>query len=335
MKSITSLDREKAIKHFFKNNELFENRKEIIEYASKSPQAVAHIKKLIDERMNVTRELSSLSNNYCKDNKNEVLNIPITVFRKELSKYRNYTAWLVEAYILSDYSDKSYTNVDVDKIGKSSLMATSDSNSFSWLKSRINTIGGSDIGALAEYDFDKENTSFYLYKLKRVEKSKSSMLTDNDLMKQSSIVKNMSSGALYRGTVWEDYIRDIFAKENPKFNVLNTKSQYSNRNMPWSRINVDGLISFGDNAPHAIFEAKTGSDYSEWIMKIPTAYRAQALYYLYVTDLEYVHFGVLLNDSHYFERIIYRHDEIVVGSGVSIDDYMENRVLPWFESLKS
>lgn len=259
--------------------------------------------------------------------------------KRDYESYRDKTAELVEAHTESTYYVPTALSIpDPSRIGSALQTTGFEPNTKEWLDARFDTVGGSDVGALAKIDFTPEkDLKFYDKKgLERVEESKLRLPSPENIAMNQNLSKGGKAGALYRGTVWEARIRDGYAKDHPELKVYDAKDQYVNPKRPWQKINVDGVISDRpDGKPNGILEIKTGGDARTWENGVPVGYRSQSLYYLDSTELEFVDVRVLLNDREVKEYRLYANDEVAEGSGVNMKQYIENRVTPWFEDLKS
>lgn len=259
--------------------------------------------------------------------------------KRDYDADRDRTAELVEAHAESKYYvPNALTLDDPSRVGAALRTTGFEPNSPEWLRARFDTVGGSDVGALAKIDFTPEkNLAFYDKKsLERAEKSKMALPTQAEITSNQNLSRLGKVGPLYRGTVWEKRIRDDYAKDHPEMKVYDTKDQFVNESRDWQKINLDGVLSDrADGKPNGILEVKTGSDAKTWENGVPVAYRAQTLYYLNATKLDFVDVRAYLNDHKVIEHRLYADDEVAVGSGVNMEQYIENRVNPWFEGLRA
>lgn len=308
---------------------------ELIDYANSNQMNYSRVNKIIDERIKLTsqklKEISKLENNGKTDK------TTIRGLRRELNRYRDRTANYVEASTESKfYSPKWKTLEDENSIGNCFLVESFHPNSRKWLESRKNTVGGSDVSALVEYDFVPEDkrTFFIRNGLERCEQSKTKPLTDEQYSK-SLHLSSGGYGALYRGSVWEDRIRDKYAEDYPDETVFNAKGQYMNNDHQWQKANFDGLLArSGEESPSGVLELKTSSVPEKWDNGIPIGYRAQTLYYLHTTGLSWARVRVCINDHEYKDFDLKANDPVVPGSKITMDEYVNKRVKPWFESLQ-
>lgn len=274
---------------------------------------------------------------YDKENKFPLSYDNYKTLKADLNKYRDTTAALVEAL----HASPSYKPVTEDytegTVGRTVEATSYEHSDIRWHQSRFNSIGGSDIGVLAVEDFvpEEEKKGYEKVALKRLEEGKLKMISEEDAKKSIHTSETSRAGALYRGTMWEDRIRDEFAKRHPELTVYKTKAQYQVPGQEWYKVNFDGVLAAKGGAPSGILEIKTGGDPKTWERGIPAAYRAQTLYYLNATGLKTAKVVVMLNDSDYREYDLSADDEVYPGSGVKMGEYINNRVLPWFEGIKS
>lgn len=244
---------------------------------------------------------------------------------------RYETAQLVEALTDSPHFNPSYTSLkNNEKLGKAVKIGDLVPNSVEWLKSRRDSVGGSDVAALVTMDFvPEENRPFYAQKTY-------DRVVANKMMKNDDIPVPLHNKSIYIGNAWEAKIRDEFAKDNPQLKVYDTKSQYAHPERKWQTVNVDGVLSSReDGKPDGLLEIKTGNNPEDWKDDVPLNYRAQALYYLNTTGLEYIRVRALINDHETKDYVIHRNDEVYPGSKVNMETYITKRVQPWIESLKA
>lgn len=310
-----------------------------LEEAASTPKGLEQIERTIETRIEATRRYWEALNN--RDPQNPDANQPVkkkvyAELKKRFNSYRDQTARLVEASENSPHKKHTYVDQDLDSIGDVHSVTGYEANTKEWLQARQQTVGGSDVGALVENDFTPEEDKTYWMKLneKRATSSKLEPVTD-EVVAKSQARSHGGSGPLYRGTVWEDRIRDDFAKDHPEFTVINTKHQYSNNKRSWQQINVDGVLSRdGGKTPFGILEIKTGGNPSSWDNGVPNNYRAQTLYYLHATGLKEARVRVCLNDYETREYTLKSTDEVFPGSGVTMDKYLRTRIVPWREALE-
>lgn len=259
--------------------------------------------------------------------------------KRDYDADRDRTAELVEAHTESHYYTPNALELsDPSRVGAAIRVSGFEPNSPEWFGTRFDTVGGSDVGALAKMDFTPEkDLAFYDKKsLERSEQSKLFLPTKEDIELGQNLSRIGKVGPLYRGTVWEKRIRDEYAKDHPELTVYETKDQFVNETRSWQKINLDGVLSDRpDGKPNGILEVKTGSKAAIWENGVPIGYRAQGLYYLNTTQLDFIDFRAYINDHDVIEHRLYADDEVAVGSGVNMEQYIKNRVTPWFEELKS
>jgi hypothetical protein len=259
--------------------------------------------------------------------------------KRDYEADRDRTAELVEAFTESKYYVPNALQLeDPSRIGTAVRTTGFEPNTPEWLRARFDTVGGSDVGVLAKVDFTPVGQIAYYDKkaLERAEQSKLTLPTKEDIELNQNLSRIGKVGPLYRGTVWEKRIRDDYAREHPEMKVYDTKDQFVNVSRDWQKINLDGVLSDReDGKPNGILEVKTGGNAKVWKDGVPIAYRAQGLYYLNATGLDFIDYRAYINDHEVIEHRLYANDEVAVGSGVNIEQYIEGRVTPWFRKLKA
>lgn len=149
-------------------------------------------------------------------------------------------------------------------------------NHESWLKNRKKYIGGSDVACIMGLNPWKTNIQLYREKKGIVEPAD---LSDNALV-------------IY-GTKAEKHIRELFALDHQEYKVDYVENNsWHNSKYPFAAISLDGWLT-DENGRKGILEIKTssitsGSQAAKWKDAIPDNYYCQVLYYLGVTEWEFV-----------------------------------------------
>ena len=313
---------------------------EIQDFTDSSKTNFEIVDEIINDRVDESRIFKDNLNAvkpYDNDSDRKCDEVTYASMVREYNDYRDRTAELVEAYTESKFYEPKTTNIDPERIKNALKIKSLAPNTKEWIENRSNFVGGSDVGLLAMNDFlnEKEIPFYAKSALERVEQMKSEGVNSSDINKIQEDA-NGRAGAMYRGTVWESRIRDSYVDDHPEYDVINTKSQYANADREWQQVNVDGVIvPTGSSVPEGILEIKTSSNESDWTNGIPVGYRAQTLYYLNATGLKYADVRVLVNDNKVIDHRIFADEEIVKGSGVNIESYINDRVKPWFENMRN
>lgn len=313
----------------------------VMAYAASSPQAHKALDSLIEARawksMRSFERLEKL-NPFSASCKSPVTYASYKKLKQELDAYKDSTAVMVEAHLASPYYRSEAIEKDFPSIGNVKQVASYVHGESAWYTSRFDTIGGSDVGKLALHDFTAPD-KVKPYDKKNYEElvtSKSAMVTPEQIQKSIDASELSRKGSLYRGSIWEDRIRDQYSREHPELKVYKTKGQYASKDRDWVRVNFDGLVSDReDGKPNGILEIKTGADPADWAEGVPLKYRAQTLYYLNATGFEYADVRVNLNDGDSMEFRLYSTDDVSPGTGITMNDYFTKRISPWFEEVKS
>ena len=300
---------------------------ELIDFSNQSIANYRQLDKTIERRVEKTKQrseaLSRAEERKLMDKKT------LQSHKRDFEEYRNRTAELVEAYTQSRHFKKLQNKYDAEKVGHAVKVENYPTHSREWYEARYNSVGGSDVSALVEVELDDAPEWYSKKNYERVVESKTTPVSDERLK------NSYSSGALYRGTVWESKIREQYSMDHPERKVYEVDGQFAHPEREWQQVNLDGLVSDReDGVPNGILEIKTGSKASLWADGVPTGYRAQTLYYLNTTGLDYADVRALVNDNEVFEYRLHKDDEVVEGSGISMEEYIRNNVAPWFEELK-
>lgn len=307
---------------------------EILDFMNNSPENHEFVNTVINDRASYAVERYGLIK---RAEARKLDKSVIALARRDYDDYRNRTAELVEAYTDSNYYTSLAKVSDRETIGDGIVAASHPTHSRGWYEARYDTVGGSDVGVLASLEFDGDDAPGYVKaNMSKIVKSKITPLTNEDFTKQLSQSHTSRVGALYRGTVWESRIRDQYIEDHPGIVVEDVQGTIQHRDRSWQSVNIDGLLvdeRSGD--PVGILEIKTGGSDEAWKNGVPTSYRAQTLYYLNTTGLEYADVRACINDGQVFEYRLYKEDDVVEGAGVKMEDYLNNTVSPWFDDLKS
>lgn len=302
-------------------------REIILSTASESRAGYDKVSEVLQERLRKTAELAYR------------LRGPMSYTRRkkckaELEAFRDKNAHFVEALENSPHrNEPAYENLNLSKVGNLVETTSFEPNTQEWLDARGYSLGGSDVGSIVEYDFLHGNdrkpwTDERFEEIRRIK---------NGEEKLQALDVPVGKGAFYRGNVWEDKIRDEFAKENPGLRVVNTKSQYTLPDNPAVQINVDGLVCDESDNVVGVVEIKTGSYAKSWEKGVPLGYRAQTLYYLENIGVDKAYVRAKINDVEDFTYVIHRGDPIVEGdsSSPTMRKYMNTRLLPLFNSWQN
>ena len=146
-----------------------------------------------------------------------------------------------------------------------------------WLKARQKYLGGSDIGSILGVTPWKSNLQLYREKKGLAEPTD---LSDNALVQY--------------GTKAEEHIRALFALDYPNLTVEYVpNNSWHNSKYPFAAASLDGFTT-DENGRKGILEIKTATITSKaqsekWKDgKIPDNYYCQVLFYLAVTEWDYV-----------------------------------------------
>ena len=145
-----------------------------------------------------------------------------------------------------------------------------------WLKARKRFIGGSDVSCILGLNPYKTNVQLFREKKGIVEPDD---LSDNPLVQY--------------GTQAEEHIRALFSLDRSDLKVEYIKdNSWRNTDYPFAAASLDGW-STDENGRKGILEIKTSTittsqQANKWKDQIPDNYFCQVLFYLGVTEWEYV-----------------------------------------------
>lgn len=179
--------------------------------------------------------------------------------KRDLEGHKNETARLLEMHTVP-----TFTEWEGDTLGKTHKVSDFEPNTPEWLQTRLDTIGGSDVGKL--YGMLIQTDKWAIPNFEELVKEKTEGI---EVTLQPSITYKPW---FWRGNVWEPHILAQFLQENPEIKGYHTKAQW--KFGEFQQINLDGVMEDG------IIEVKTSGSRFEWRSGIPISYRAQVLYYL-------------------------------------------------------
>lgn len=148
-----------------------------------------------------------------------------------------------------------------------------------WLAARTSYIGGSDISAVLGLNPWMSNIDLWEIKTGRKKQKDIS---------ETPIVKY--------GTEAEKHLRALFALDHPEYEVFyEENNMWNNDKYPWAHASLDGYLTEKETGRRGIWECKTSlvNSYAQlndkWKNRIPPTYYAQVVFYLMVTEFDFVH----------------------------------------------
>lgn len=233
---------------------------------------------------------------YHKNRRDEVSKY-LNPIRSKIETIKNGNAKIVaEINPLQEFIDKAtgnYREYRLDVLGNATKTLTLPDNTPEWHEQRRKGIGGSDIGAIL--GVSPWNSRDDIFKLKT-----------GQVMPEE---QKSGSGALWRGSTWENRIASMFAQKNPQKLLVHCKSSWVNNERPHQFANLDGLIYDPETGKlDSILEIKTSSTPHSWEDGVPKYYRMQVLWYMDAFGLKKGVVAVLLDDCDYREFEIIPHE---------------------------
>lgn len=169
-------------------------------------------------------------------------------------------------------------------------------NHASWLKNRSKYIGGSDVSCILGLNPYRTNLQLYREKVGLVEAP--------DLS---------GNAAVEYGTKAEEHIRALFALDHPELEVSYVPyNSWHNSKYPFAALSLDGWTS-DENGRHGILEIKTAiitskAQAEKWNNRIPDNYYCQVVYYLGVTEWDFIDLRARLRHEYPGNRYIVERD---------------------------
>ena len=146
-----------------------------------------------------------------------------------------------------------------------------------WLENRRSFIGGSEAAAIIGMNPYLSNVDLWEIKTGRREPED---ISDKPYVKY--------------GTEAEQYLRELFKLDFPEYEVqYQENNSYTNDKYPWAAASLDGVLIEKSTGRKGILEIKTTNilqsmQREKWDHQIPQNYFAQTLFYLAVTESEFV-----------------------------------------------
>lgn len=198
-----------------------------------------------------------------------------------------------------------------------------------WLEHRRNYIGGSEISCVVGANPYKTNVQLW--------EEKTGLREPEDISDKPFV---------QYGTEAEEHLRALFALDFPKYEVLYVENNsVLNDRYPWAAASLDGMLVERDTGRKGILEIKTTNilqsiQKEKWNHQIPGYYFCQVLFYLAVTEFEFVDLKaqlkydyegeIFLNTKHYhIERAEVEPDiEYLMEKGAEFAQHVKNRTKP-------
>lgn len=240
----------------------------------------------------------------------------------EINDWKNETAEQLADE--SEACDQELIEHDSDTLGDATLLGDYSEDRAEWRRARQAGIGGSDFLKAAGFKAGSNNNLLEFteneagYALQELIYDKTEEIDGEETL----------TDAQHRGNVWEPIIANAYAEQTGS-TVLKAKGTWQG-DAPWAIVNVDGLIS-EDNGKtiSGILECKTSA--KEWENGVPLGYRAQTLYYLENTGLDYADIAVVTNDSELTVHRINSGDPLgeIGGEPVTMTEAMVRANITW------
>lgn len=194
------------------------------------------------------------------------------------------------------------------------VVHTLDMNKDEWLEWRKSGLGGSDIGAILNFNKYKKPMQVYLEKIGEYE-------------------EEVNNDAVYWGNVLEDVVAKEFSKQTG-YKVRRNNFLLQHPKYPFLQANVDRMIISKEKG-NGVLECKTASEYlkEQWSNdEVPVSYYLQVQHYLAVTGLQWGELAVLIGGRDFRHFHIKRDDDLIdqmiQQAKFFWEQYVEKRVAP-------
>jgi putative phage-type endonuclease len=198
-----------------------------------------------------------------------------------------------------------------------------------WLQHRRNYIGGSEISCVVGLNPYKNNYELWEEKVGIREPED---ISNKDFVRY--------------GTEAEEHLRALFALDFPQYQVdyIENNSVLNSR-YPWAAASLDGMLTERETDRKGVLEIKTTNilqsiQKEKWDHQVPMNYYTQVLFYLAVTEFEFVELKaqlkynydgeIFLHTKHYhIERNEVEEDiEYLMTKGAEFMEHVRNRTEP-------
>ena len=170
-------------------------------------------------------------------------------------------------------------------------------NRESWLKNRTKYLGGSDVACILGLNPYKSNLELYREKI--------GLVAPPDLS---------GNAAVEYGTKAEEHIRALFALDHQELEVSYVENNsWHNSKYPFAAASLDAWSAEKESGRRGIVEIKTAiitskAQAEKWDGRIPDNYYCQVVYYLGVTEWDYVDLRARLRYEYPNERFVVERD---------------------------
>jgi putative phage-type endonuclease len=198
-----------------------------------------------------------------------------------------------------------------------------------WLQHRRNYIGGSEISSVVGLNPYRDNVTLWEEKVG---------LREPEDISEKEFVKY--------GTLAEEHLRELFKLDFPQYEVeyIENNSVLNDR-YPWAAASLDGMLTERETDRKGVLEIKTTNilqsiQKEKWDHQVPMNYYTQVLFYLAVTEFEFVELKaqlkynydgeIFLHTKHYhIERNEVEEDiEYLMTKGAEFMEHVRNRTEP-------
>lgn len=203
--------------------------------------------------------------------------------------------------VIQDYTGKT--------LGDAILAGSAPELSVEWHNLRRQGIGGSSMLSTLGFHWRTHNGSPVMMS----DEEYLEMITDTAISKNTpvTVADNPTQGVLYRGHMWEPATL-VWLAAHYDVNVAVSKDTWRGKH-PRQVINTDGIIVDDKGSPIGIVECKTSSREWTWQWGVPTNYRAQVLWYLNATGLDFA-YVIVRFDNGTFDVFTINADDTIDGT---------------------
>lgn len=217
----------------------------------------------------------------------------------EVSRRRDAVENALAQFVHEVYARDPLPEYTSSTLGTATYVGQAEGGSDEWHALRQLGIGGSQILDAAGYEVDYSS-----HRLRRKSDNGRGYALE-DLLHEKTLTPeervDEGSDATQRGHLWEPVLLDAYAEFTGATVVIGKQTWRGPQ--PWQVVNVDGIVLDADGAPEGLVECKNSNNHKKWEKGVPVEFRAQVLYYLDATGLNYADLVARVNGDVTVHRI--------------------------------
>lgn len=262
-----------------------------------------------------------------KNNESDVVVLANAAKVREAKKIKDI--YFDAAARLAEKAAQSVTVVeeyDEDNLGTATVIEDVEELTAAWHNLRRKGIGGSSLSEALGFHWKSHIGSMVYMDNRELD----DLWIEMAVQKSTEVLKAdvPDSGVLYRGHLWEEALIARWAIINNR-RVGVSKATWRGI-YDFQTVNMDGIILDDNGNPEGLLECKTSSREWTWGWGVPINYRAQVLWYLKASGLDYAYVLVKF-DSGVFDQYLIEAHETIDGTDntCTIEEYIDELTERW------